>query len=131
MPRDHVDTLAEVAERYRFTERWLRDFIRKHNIPVFHTGKQIRFDGLAIAALEEALRRPYYSASSSEKSDRAPIKSPGPSRGSAYERLLNLENSLSRVKKAPRSRLVFSGNNSMEDQNIEPIGHSPKSRKPI
>ncbi len=28
-------TLAEVAERYRFTERWLRDFIRSHGIPVF------------------------------------------------------------------------------------------------
>jgi hypothetical protein len=131
MPRGHVNTLAEVAERYRFTERWLRDFIRKYNIRVFHTDKQIRFDGLSIAALEEALRRAYYSAPSSEKSARAPIKSPGPSRGSAYERLLNLENLLLRVKKPPRSRPVSPGNNSMDDQDIKPIAHSPKSRKPI
>ena len=129
MPRDRADTLAEVAERYRFTERWLRDFIRKHNIPVFHTGKQIRFDGLAIAALEEALRRPCHSVSNSEKTDRAPIRSRGPSRGSAYERLLNLESSLSRVKKPRRSKPDSSANSSTE--NVVVLGSMPRSRKPI
>jgi hypothetical protein len=129
MSRERADTLAEVAERYRFTERWLRDFIRKHNIPVFHTGKLIRFDALAIAALEEALRRPC------SKSSDAPIpavsKSKALSRDSAFDRLLKLRQSRLREKKRPHSKLVSSESNSTADSKIVPIGHSPRSQKPI
>ena len=51
-------TLSEVAERYKFSERWVRDFIREHAIPVLRTHNKIRFDQLAIDAFEAALRVP-------------------------------------------------------------------------
>src|SRR5215469_2864944 len=129
MSRDPADTLAEVAERYRFSERWLRDFIRKHNIPVFHTGKQIRFDAVAVAALEEALRRPCLSKSPAEKT-RVTFRSTAPSRDSAYDRLLRGRALRLRGRKRPRSRPVSSVNNSTDDQKVVPIGHSPRSQKP-
>src|SRR5205814_429352 len=99
-----LQTLAEVAERYRFSERWLRDFIRSRGIPVFHTGKQIRFDGFAIVALEEALRKPCPSPSADAKT--APARSPSAAashyptaRGSVFEHALSLTASSS-----PRKR---------------------------
>jgi hypothetical protein len=103
---DRAFTLDEVAECYRFTPRWLRDFIRTHNIPVFHTGKQIRFDGLAIVALEEALRRPCPSKSADAKTAATRSPSAAPSnypmaRGSAFEHALNLTAPTSRAKKPP------------------------------
>jgi hypothetical protein len=51
-------TLAEVAELRQLTPRQLRDFVRRHQVPILTTGKAIRFDRVALAALEEALRRP-------------------------------------------------------------------------
>src|SRR5215469_7762699 len=48
-------TLAEVAEIRRFTKRYLREFIRRHRIPVVHAGRWIRFDTLSLCALEEPL----------------------------------------------------------------------------
>src|SRR5215475_1470089 len=53
-----VLTLAEVAELHRFRPRYLRAFIRRHGIPVLRSGRLIRFDALALCALEEALRCP-------------------------------------------------------------------------
>src|SRR5215470_3494492 len=49
-------TLAEVAELRRFTPRYLRELIRRHQIPVLRSGRLIRFDALSLSALEEALR---------------------------------------------------------------------------
>src|SRR6516165_11695381 len=49
-------TLAEVAELRRFTPRYLRELIRRHQIPVLRSGRLIRFDTLSLHALEEALR---------------------------------------------------------------------------
>src|SRR6516225_1407669 len=49
-------TLAEVAELRRFTPRYLRELIRRHQIPVLRSGRLIRFDALSLFALEEALR---------------------------------------------------------------------------
>src|SRR5262249_21375079 len=49
-------TLAEVAELRRFTPRYLRELVRRHQIPVLRSGRLIRFDTLSLCALEEALR---------------------------------------------------------------------------
>jgi excisionase family DNA binding protein len=49
-------TLAEVADLRRLTPRYLRDLIRQHGIPVLRSGRLIRFDAYALAALEEVLR---------------------------------------------------------------------------
>jgi hypothetical protein len=62
-------TLAEIAAGKQFTPRQLREFVRRHQIPVLTTGKGgvIRFDRLALVALEEALRAPGPSPSADEK----------------------------------------------------------------
>jgi hypothetical protein len=104
---DRTQTLEEVAEKYRLSERSLREFIRKHSIPVFHTGKQIRFDGLAIVALEEALRR-CPSKSQNAKTDPA-RRSPEPlpyrtGDRSAFESALSLTAASSPKRKPPPSR---------------------------
>src|SRR4029077_21080119 len=52
-----IYTLNEVAERYQFTPRQLRDLVRRKDVPVLTTGRAIRFDDIAIQALEGALRR--------------------------------------------------------------------------
>jgi len=49
-------TLAEVAHRFQFKQRWLRQFVRRHRIPVLGSRNQIRFDPAALNSLEEALR---------------------------------------------------------------------------
>src|SRR5215813_1797698 len=49
-------TLDEVAELRRFTPRYLRELIRRHQIPVLRSGRLIRFDAVSLRALEEALR---------------------------------------------------------------------------
>src|SRR5215472_12259511 len=57
MPLTQRDlTLVEVAELRRFTPRYLRELVRRHGIPVLRSGRLIRFDALALNALEEALR---------------------------------------------------------------------------
>lgn len=58
MSQQSVLTLHEVRERFRFrSDRQLRDFVRRHGIRVFDTGRQISFDQQALEALETALRR--------------------------------------------------------------------------
>lgn len=49
-------TMDEVAARYQLTRRKLFKIIRKFNLPVFRYADDIRFDEVAIAALETALR---------------------------------------------------------------------------
>lgn len=49
-------TMDEVAARYQLTRRKLFKIIRKFNLPVFRYADDIRFDEVAIAALERALR---------------------------------------------------------------------------
>src|SRR5262252_4638277 len=59
MPQPAVHaTLEEIAAQYRFTPRYLRELIRKHALPVLRSGRLVRFDALALAALEEVLRCP-------------------------------------------------------------------------
>ena len=48
-------TLAEVVELRRFTPRYLRELVRRHQIPVLRSGRLIRFDTLSLCALEEPL----------------------------------------------------------------------------
>src|SRR5215471_20342190 len=55
---DRILTLAEVAAQLQFSEQQLRRLVRKHGVPVLHTGNAIRFDTIAHAALIEALRQP-------------------------------------------------------------------------
>jgi hypothetical protein len=105
-------TLAEVAELRRVTPRQLREFVRRHNIPILTTGKAIRFDAFALAALEEALRRPCRSKSSGGKT---PAPSPLPAssgspmaRGGAYENALRLTTRDSRAKKPSPSKQKYS-----------------------
>src|SRR5215472_13003863 len=73
-------TLAEVAELRRFTPRYLRELIRRHQIPVLRSGRLIRFDALSLCALEEALR---CRSPSSVANQPAPSQSPGLSPGRA------------------------------------------------
>src|SRR5688572_19690997 len=99
-------TLAEVAELRRFTQRQLREFILRHKIPVFRTGKKITFNDRALAALEEAL---LCRSKSSAAPTPAPSPSPAPSsyrtgRGSAFERALRLTTDDSPKKKPGRSK---------------------------
>jgi hypothetical protein len=90
-----------MAAYYRLTERALRDFVLRHNIPVLTTGKAIRFDRVARAALEEAMRRPRRSKSSDGKIP-ARSRSSGRSRVNSYEEVLSLARALSPKKKLPR-----------------------------
>jgi hypothetical protein len=70
-------TITEVAEKYRFSERWVRDFCRARNIPVLRSKSKIRFDEIAINAFEQELRAPCRTLlSPSEKIAPAPFKSP-------------------------------------------------------
>src|SRR5271165_1745976 len=73
-------TLAEVAGLRRFTRRYLRELIRRHQIPVLRSGRLIRFDALALCALEEALR---WRSPSPAASQLAPSPSRARSRASA------------------------------------------------
>ena len=51
-------TLAEVADQLRVRPRWLRELVRERGIPVLRKGRVIRFDALALRALEETMRVP-------------------------------------------------------------------------
>src|SRR5579872_4499719 len=57
--------LTEVARDLAVEDRWLRGFVRAKQIPALRSGRTIRFDALALRALEEALRCP--SGSSGER----------------------------------------------------------------
>jgi excisionase family DNA binding protein len=67
MTPERHDTLDEVAERYRFKPRYLRELVRKRQIPVLRSGRLIRFDALAVNALEEALRCPSKSSAANRQ----------------------------------------------------------------
>jgi hypothetical protein len=124
-------TLAEVADQLQVMPRWLREFVGRHQIPVLRNGpagKIIRFDRVAITALEEALRRPCRSESSDEKT-RAPSRSMAPSsyrtaRGGAFERVLNLTTSTSPAKKRRPSKQKSCA--TPGTANVVPITVSPR-----
>src|ERR1700684_3420253 len=40
---NEILTLAQFAERYQFSPRWVREFILARHIPVLRAGRQIRF----------------------------------------------------------------------------------------
>src|ERR1043166_626435 len=58
MALDRIYTLEEVAKRFHFELRWLREFIKARKLPYLGTRNQMRFNSCALAALEEALRCP-------------------------------------------------------------------------
>jgi hypothetical protein len=94
-------TLGEVADRFHLKVPWLREFIRKNDIPVLRSPKLIRFDAAALGALEEALRGP------SRSPGRAGGRSVRSFRGkgdSAYERLMSRRASGSLRKKRPAEK---------------------------
>src|ERR1700757_2702731 len=93
-------TLAEVAELRRFTPRYLRELIRRHQIPVLRSGRLIRFDALSLRALEEALRCP---SPSSAESRPEPSRSPALSPGRAFAAALRATTPSSPRKKQQRS----------------------------
>jgi hypothetical protein len=68
-------TLGEVALDLKFTPRRLREVIRRRRIPVLRDGRDIRFDDLALRALEEALRSPSRSPAG-ETPARSPSRAP-------------------------------------------------------
>src|SRR5215475_14142112 len=121
-------TFAQVVDRYQFTRRKLRNIIRKFSIPVLHYGgdiDDIRFDDVALTALDEALRCP---SKSSAANLRAPSRSRVryaqlPATASAYNDVLALTTSPSPKEKPPASPPKSTP---AESGNVVPIGHSPK-----
>src|SRR5262249_49541760 len=75
-------TLPEVAELRRFTPRYLRELIRRHQIPVLRSGRLIRFDALSLCALEEALRC-HSPSSGANRPERLPSPALSPARAFA------------------------------------------------
>jgi integrase len=64
---DDIFTLEEVAERFHFTPRRLREIIKRYRIDVLKDGRDIRFDAQSIVRLTEAIRTPCQSGSSGRK----------------------------------------------------------------
>lgn len=98
--------LPEVAERYRVTPRWLRELVRTLKIPVLRKGRVIRFDDLAIRALEEALRSPSKSPAAATPA-RSPSLAPSnlPMDGEcAYDAALKATTPPSPARKRRRSK---------------------------
>jgi hypothetical protein len=98
--------LAAVAGELGVKERWLRRFIQRHRIPVLRSGRIIRFDDLALRALEEAMRCRSESPAGTET---APLRLAAGStmptvRSDEFANALNLTSGRSPKKKPPRSR---------------------------
>lgn len=54
--RSRLLTLAEVCARYGVSDRWARDLVREHKVPVLRLGRRWMFDGHAERAFLEASR---------------------------------------------------------------------------
>jgi hypothetical protein len=93
--------LAEVAAGFGVTPRWLRELVRAENIPVLRRGRVIRFDALALRALEEALRSPSKSPAGPTP---ARSRSPALSADAAYAAALKATSPPSPARKPPRSK---------------------------
>jgi hypothetical protein len=110
MSRDVVrKTIEQVAEEYRFLSvRHLREFIRRHAIPVLSAGKRLTvFDDQALYALEKAMRCPSPSAAATtavKTSISSGVSTYRAGRSSEYENALRLTGSLSHARKQPRSK---------------------------
>src|SRR3984893_4330485 len=114
-------TLAEVAELRRFTPRYLRHLVRRHRLRVLRSGRLIRFDKVALCALEEALR----CRSPSPAAD-PPARSPSPamSADAAFAAALRATTPSSPRKKPRRSRPSSCAPPGTE--NVVAFGLSPK-----
>src|SRR5690242_16618522 len=102
-----LQSVRQVAERFGYEPRYIRDLVRRHKIEVIGKGRMTRFDDLALRQLEEALRCLSTSpgGATAPASLRSPVISNYPTgRGSAFERALNLIDSSSPASKPPRSR---------------------------
>jgi hypothetical protein len=133
-----LQTIAEIAERYRITERRLRELIQKYQVPVLTTGNTLKgalFDDKARAALEQAMRRTW-PLSTSYRAPTAPANSNSTvgtrQRGSAYERWQKgaLQQNATRKPTTSKSRSsTRSTATGPRDSNVVAIGNSPKSPK--
>src|SRR5262249_39394957 len=79
-------TLREVARLYQFTSRYLRELVRRHNIPVLGSGRMIRFDAPALDALETALRCRSQLSAAHLAGMSSPSPAPSRARASVVER---------------------------------------------
>jgi excisionase family DNA binding protein len=83
--RGRLLTVVEVAELYGYQKRYILELVRRHRIPVLGTGRMIRFDRVALDALEEALR---FRSPSPAANRPAPSPSPGASPDAAFNAAL-------------------------------------------
>src|SRR5215472_12338252 len=107
---DRYLTLDDAAELFSFTPRYLRELIRRHQIPVLKSGRLIRFDATALHALEEALRcRSKSSRESKLGRSPSPVRYASvPARGSEFNNALVATTPSSPPKKQRSSRQKFS-----------------------
>ena len=114
-------TLAEVAELRRFTPRYLRELIRRYQIPVLRSGRLIRFDALSLKALETVLRchSPSPDANPAERS-----RSAAQLRANAYAAALKATTLSSPPKRQPPLRSKFYEQNGTA--NVVVLDPSPK-----
>ena len=102
-----IFTLADIAERLKLNEQWLRRFIAKREIPVLRSRKMIRFDRVGLDALEEALRcrsKPQ-NAPTGRASTASPVRSVSRTgRSNSFAKLRNLATNGSPTRKPPRSK---------------------------
>jgi excisionase family DNA binding protein len=116
-------TLSEIAERLKFSERKLRQIIRQRNIPVLEAGRDIRFDARALSALEEALRRPCRSGSIDARAARIG-RSMSRFQGSAFDEARKLLTEGLREKRPRRLRQTSS--DQPGTANVVALDHSHK-----
>ena len=94
-------TLAQAAEIFHKKPRWLRNYVKKHKIPVLKPGRDLLFDDIALSALREAMRCHSPSPGAGEP---ARLPSAGLSPDAAYAAALKVTIRSLRQKKPGRSR---------------------------
>jgi hypothetical protein len=120
---NRILTLVEVAAEFRVTPRWLREVVRARKIPVLRKGRIIRFDRIALDALNESLR---CRSASPAALPPAPLPSPALSPDAAFAAALRLTTRASPARKRPPSKprsCEPSGTG-----NVVPLAHSAKRR---
>ena len=103
-------TVVEVAELYGYQKRYILELIHRHGIPVLGTRRMIRFDRVALDALEEALRFRSLSLAANRP---VPLPSPGASPDAAFNAALKRLTRGSPKKKPRSSKPSSCGPNTM------------------
>lgn len=103
-------TLAEMAAALGVKPRWLRELVQERHIPVLRKGRVIRFDAIAIRAVEDSLRCRLKSSA-----EKTPVRSPSSGRSTgpmapeaALDAALKATTAGSLAKKPRRSKRNFS-----------------------